>query len=88
MRLIDADALKESLNEKGQEYYYDYETLEPMGKTYDESEVMEAIDDSTTEQSFTFGKVGVWIRERFPYPCKYEEGGGIIERTRNGGVEA
>ena len=28
---------------------------------------------STTEQSFAFGKVGEWIRERFPNPCKYEE---------------
>lgn len=28
---------------------------------------------STTEQSFDFGKVGEWIRERFPNPCRYEE---------------
>ena len=28
---------------------------------------------STTEQSFAFGKVGEWIRKRFPNPCKYEE---------------
>lgn len=27
---------------------------------------------STTEQSFACGKVGAWIRERFPNPCKYE----------------
>lgn len=28
---------------------------------------------STTEQSFAFGKVGEWIRKRFPNPCKYEQ---------------
>lgn len=27
---------------------------------------------STTEVSFEFGKVGEWIREKFPNPCKYE----------------
>lgn len=28
---------------------------------------------STTEQSFAFGAVGEWIRDRFPNPCKFEE---------------
>lgn len=30
---------------------------------------------STTERSFEFGKVGAWIRDRFPNPCKYETEG-------------
>lgn len=30
---------------------------------------------STTEQSFEFGKVGEWLRNRFPNPCKYEKEG-------------
>lgn len=44
-------------------------------KIYDMQSEPDATWDylSTTEQSFEFGKVGVWIRERFPNPCKYEE---------------
>lgn len=44
-------------------------------KVYDLESVPNTDYLSTTDESFTKGKVGEFIRASFPNPCKYEDGG-------------